>query len=35
MQIKLLFNIKKKKLNNIHYKLNVFQKNIKLTIKIK
>jgi len=36
MQIKFLLNIKKKiKLNNIHYKLNVFQKNIKLTIKVK
>jgi hypothetical protein len=23
------------KLNNIHYKLNLFQKNIKLTIKVK
>jgi hypothetical protein len=29
MQIKFLLNIKnKKKLNNIHYKLNVFQKKI-------
>jgi hypothetical protein len=30
MQIKFLLNIKNKKikLNNIHYKLNVFQKNI-------
>ena len=26
---------KKIKLNNIHYKLNVFKKKIKLTIKIK
>jgi hypothetical protein len=31
MQIKFILNIKdkKSKLNNIHYKLNVFQKNIK------
>jgi hypothetical protein len=31
MQIKFKLNIKdkKSKLNNIHYKLNVFQKNIK------
>jgi hypothetical protein len=37
MQIKFLLNIKNKKikLNNIHYKLNVFKKNIKLTIKVK
>jgi len=35
MQIKFLLNIKKIKLNNIHYKLNVFKKNIKLTIKVK
>ena len=35
MEIKVLLNIKKFKLNNIHYKLNVFQKKIKLTIKIK
>jgi len=38
MQIKFLLNIKNKKikLNNIHYKWNVFQKkNIKLTIKVK
>ena len=34
MQIKFLLNIKKK-LNNNHYKLNVFLKNIQLTIKIK
>jgi hypothetical protein len=37
MQINFLLNIKNKKikLNNIHYKLNVFQKKIKLTIKVK
>jgi hypothetical protein len=37
MQINFLLNIKNKrnKLNNIHYKLNVFKKNIKLTIKVK
>jgi hypothetical protein len=38
MQINVLLNIKNKKikLNNIHYKLNVFQKkNIKLIIKVK
>jgi len=38
MQINFLLNIKnqkKIKLNNIHYKLNVFKKNIKLTIKVK
>jgi len=29
MQIKFLLNIKKIKLNNIHYKLNVFKKKIK------
>jgi hypothetical protein len=37
MLINFLLNIKNKKikLNNIHYKLNVFKKNIKLTIKVK
>jgi len=29
MQIKFILNIKKTKLNNIHFKLNMFQKNMK------
>ena len=35
MQIKFILSIKNKKskLNNIHYKMNVFQKNIKLNFK--
>jgi len=37
MQINFLLKSKTKeiKLNNIHYKLNMFKKNIKLTIKVK
>jgi hypothetical protein len=37
MQIKFLLNIKnkRKKINNIHYKLDVFKKNVKLTSKVK
>jgi len=30
MQIKFILNIKKKKLNNIHYKLNMFQKKYEM-----
>jgi len=34
MQIKFLLNIKKIKLNNIHYKLNVFKKKLNKLLKV-